>query len=375
MDKQSTMKFFRSPYTIMVLAWTMVGFLLGTQAWVARSVRGEPIALLQTLMIWLAWSYLWALFTPVVLSLLRRFPFIKPRVRQHFVIHLIASTVIAIIDLAAYAVVAPFVGAMSVGINWWATFSQLLGTTVLLNVPVYWLIIGIAQVANVMALHRERERRETELKAQLSELSLQALKAQLQPHFLFNALNTIGVLMREDVNSAHQVLLQLSRLLRRALENNRGQLIGLSEEISFLETYLALEKIRFQERLHYQIEIADNLDQVQVPAFLLQTLVENAVRHGLAERQREGHIIIAAQREAGMLRLTIEDNGKGFSQLNASLSNHEGLGLTNTKARLALLYGDRSHFDIQSSPDNGTMVTIRLPIVLNSLGTEKEGAS
>ncbi len=371
METQSKVKFFQSPLVIIGLAWTLVGLLLGTQAWVARAVRGEPIALLHTLAIWLAWSYLWALFTPVALNLLRRFPFSKPRISTHLMIHLLASIVIAILDLAAYAVVAPYVGAMSVGINWWATFSQLFGTTVLLNLPVYWLIIGIAQAIHMMALHRERERRETELRAQLSELSLQALKAQLQPHFLFNALNTIAVLMREDVNLAHQVLLQLSRLLRRALENTSGQLISLSEEVAFLEIYLALEKVRFQERLHYQIEIADDLGAVQVPSFLLQTLVENAVRHGLAERQTQGHIIVAAQAEGESLRLTIQDNGKGLPLSNPSLLNQEGIGLSNTKARLALLYGDRAHFDIQSLSQGGTLVTILLPHSF----AEKEGTS
>jgi LytS/YehU family sensor histidine kinase len=289
----------------------------------------------------------------------------------HLLIHLLASIVIASLDLAAYAFVAPFVGAMSVGVNWWATFLQLFGTTVLLNLPVYWLIIAIAQAIQMIALHRERDRREAELRAQLSELSLQALKAQLQPHFLFNALNTIAVLMREDVNLAHQVLLQLSRLLRRALENTSGQLIRLSEELAFLEIYLGLEKIRFQERLHYQIEAADNLGEVQVPSFLLQTLVENAVRHGLAERQTQGHIIVGAKSEGEMLRLTIQDNGKGLPQLTPSLQNQEGIGLSNTKARLALLYGNRAHFEIQSLPQGGTLVTILLPHSF----AEKEGAS
>lgn len=375
MERHYLVKIFRSPYTIIGVAWTLVGLLLGTQAWVARAIRGEPIALMHTVAIWLAWSYLWALFTPLALHLLRRFPLSQPRIGKHLAIHLLSSIVIAILDLAAYAVIAPFVGAMSVGVNWWATFSQLVGTTILLNLPVYWVIVAIAQGLHMRAQFRERKRREIELSAQLSELNLQALKAQLQPHFLFNALNTIGVLMREDVNMAYQVLLQLSRLLRRALENTSGQLIGLSEEVAFLETYLALEKIRFQERLQYQIQVEDQLGQVQIPSFLLQTLVENAVRHGLEDLQRQGQIHIRALREDERLRLTIQDNGKGLSSSNRSASSQEGVGLANTRARLALLYGERSYFDIQSQPQGGTLVTILLPIVLNNVDIEKKGTS
>lgn len=342
---------------LIAAAWTLVGLLLATQAWVARVVRGEPIALLQSISVWLAWSYLWALLTPLALLIWQRLSSRRGSFAVTLLLHLLASVVMAILDLAVYAGLAPLVGALSVGADWWATFSKLFGTTLLLTIPVYWIIIGVAQGWQSVQANRERERRELQLRAELGEARLQALRAQLQPHFLFNAMNMIGVLMREDVGQAHQVLLQLSRLLRRVLDKAASPFVPLREEIAFLESYLAIEKIRFQDRLHYQLEIENDVQDLPVPALLLQPLVENAARHGLAERQSQGRILICAHSDGVNLHLSVSDNGKGMPGQPS-----EGIGLSNTRARLQLLYGDAAGFAIEAVPDGGTLVSICLPV-------------
>lgn len=340
-----------------LLAWTLAGLLLGTQAWVAHSVRGDPVALGQSMLIWLAWSYVWAVLTPLVLYLWRRFPFGRKPLWLVVSLHVSASVLVAILDLATYALLAPLVGALSVGVNWWATFSKLFGTTLLLTIPVYWLIVAIAQSVQMRRTHREREKQELQLRAELGEARLQALRAQLQPHFLFNAMNSIAVLMREDVKLAHQVLLQLSRLLRRALEKAEQQFVPLREEIAFLECYLDIEKIRFQDRLEFKIDVDPDLWEQRLPSLILQPLVENAVKHGLAERQNQGQITVSVQAEGDCLRLCVLDNGCGLRD-----HRHEGVGLSNTRARLNLLYGERASLQIQTMPVGGTLVCLLLPM-------------
>ncbi len=145
------------------------------------------------------------------------------------------------------------IGATQVEPTWFGTFSRLLGTTFLLNLPVYWLIVAAAHVERLVRTAREKDRRQLRLEAQLADARLQTLRTQLQPHFLFNALNTISVLMHENVDSADRILLQLSALLRRSLDSSEAHEVALGEEIGFLESYLEIEQARFGGRLSYRI--------------------------------------------------------------------------------------------------------------------------
>ncbi len=337
-------------------AWTLAGALLATQAWVAGTVRGNPISLGHTMSIWLAWAYLWALLTPLPVLLSKKWPLRGPSLPARLFLHLVASVAVAVLDLAGYAVVAPYIGALSAGVDWWATFSRLTGTTLLMNIPVYWSIVGIAHALAMREANRQRERRTLLLSAQLSEARLDALRAQLQPHFLFNALNTIAVLMHENVPEAHQTLLRLSQLLRRALDND-SPMLSLRDEISLLEAYLAIEVTRFGDRLTYQFDIDPTLLDRPIPCLLLQPLVENAVRHGLGERGHLGRIHLRARRDGDMLCLTLQDNGRGIRD-----DRNEGIGLSNTRARLELLYPGQHRFDIGPADGGGTLVTLELPL-------------
>lgn len=337
-------------------AWTLVAMLFAGQAWFAAQVRGEPLAWARASAIWLVWAAVWAALTPIALRLEAWFPLQRPRFLGALAVHGVASATFALVNLALFALAAPVIGATQVEPTWLGTFSRLLGTTLLLNLPVYWLIVAAAHVERLVRTAREKDRRQLRLEAQLADARLQALRTQLQPHFLFNALNTISVLMHENVDSADRILLQLSALLRRSLDSTEAHEVTLGEEIGFLESYLEIEQARFGGRLSYHILIPDQVLEARVPNLILQPLVENALRHGLATRAGPGRVEIKAERHGDSLLLCVTDDGRGLPPATI-----ERVGLTNTRARLRLLYSDKQRFDVRNSGDGGVIAEIELP--------------
>jgi tetratricopeptide (TPR) repeat protein len=207
----------------------------------------------------------------------------------------------------------------------------------------------------------ERTTRETDRRLLQSEL--RALKAQLEPHFLFNVLNSVAALMHRDVHAAEAMLLHVATLLRMALRQSSGNDVSLGEEIEFVALYLRIEQIRNPDLLEVAIDVPNGLRSARVPHLLLQPLVENAVRHGFREKSERGELRIRAQKtDSGMLEISIEDNGVG---LPAGWSkNSTGVGLRNTCERLRLTFGGRYAFDVRSAPTGGTHVSLHLPLVL-----------
>jgi two-component system, LytTR family, sensor kinase len=341
-------------------AWTLLAILFATQAWFSEAVRGEPITWIHAFGIWLAWAYAWALLTPLVFRLVARHPIGRLAIARSMLVHGIASVVFAAINLAIFAWLAPCVDAVALASTWLATFVRLLSSTFLLNLPVYWLLLGAAQLQRIARAARERERNALQLESQLAEAKLLVLRAQLQPHFLFNALNTISVLMREDVEAADRVLLLLSSLLRRALDVSTFPEVELRDEMAFLAAYLEIEQTRFGDHLSYSVAVAPELLTARVPSLILQPLVENAVRHGLAARSASGRIEIAAESRAGMLQLQVRDNGVGMA-----VDRTEGVGLANTRSRLQLAYGDRQSFSLRAAVGGGVVATLTFPLRMN----------
>ena len=341
---------------VILAAWTLVALLFAGQAWLAAQVRGEPLALARAATIWLAWAAGWAALTPVALALAARFPLQRPRLLRALAVHGLASAACALLNLALFALAAPAIGAAHAEPTWLATFSRLLGTTFLLNLPVYWLTVGVAHGERLVRAARERDRRQLRLEAQLADARLQALRQQLQPHFLFNALNTIAVLMHEDVDSAERILLQLSALLRRSLDTSEAHEVTLGQELGFIESYLQVEQARFGGRLGYRIDVPDALLDARVPNLILQPLVENALRHGLATRAGPGRVQISAQRHGDALVLRVADDGRGLPPAPT-----ERVGLANTRTRLRLLYPDRQRFEVKNARDGGVIAEIELP--------------
>jgi len=232
-------------------------------------------------------------------------------------------------------------------------------------------IVLIAHVVSYYTSFRQRELRASQLQAQLAQARLQALKSQLQPHFLFNTMHSISALMLTDVRAADRMMTRLSDLLRMSLEAEGTQVIALSHELDFVNCYLEIEKIRFEERLNIIWDISPETLDAQVPHLLLQPLVDNAVKHGIARLPTAGQIRITVKSQGGELQLEISDNGPGFG--NAGPFQHTGLGLRITRERLESLYGQDQSMELLSPPEGGS--TVRVSIPFRSQPAESKGGS
>ena len=230
------------------------------------------------------------------------------------------------------------------------------------NYGIYGLLLLLNQVFRYYRRFREGELRSSQLETQLTQAQLQALKMQLHPHFLFNTLHSISALIRRDPDAADKMIARLGDFLRLTLENSGAQEVSLQKELEFLKCYLEIERVRFRDRLTTRLDIEPRALDASVPNLILQPIVENAIRHGVAPRSAPGHVEISAKRGERALRIQVRDNGPGLSAITAPDDGfREGLGLTNTRARLARLYGAAHRFELEDAPGGGLLVTLEIP--------------
>ncbi|PWT83643.1 MAG: signlal transduction histidine kinase, LytS [Acidobacteria bacterium] len=231
-------------------------------------------------------------------------------------------------------------------------------TNMPLSVFLYFAVLGCIYAFSYYREARQRQEREARLSAQLSEARLSALRMQLHPHFLFNSLNAITVLVRDQkTQDASRMLELLGGVLRQVLQSENRQEVTLEEELQFIEKYLAIEQVRFSDRLEIIWSIDAAARDALVPSFILQPLVENAIRHGVGKRSEEGIIEIAAAVSDNDVLLTVMDNGPGYSA-----GSEGGVGLANTHARLETVFGDRAQLDVRKLNGLGTVATVRFPL-------------
>lgn len=230
------------------------------------------------------------------------------------------------------------------------------------NMPVYLVLVSLAHAFVYFRRAQQRDRQALELEAHLAQARLQALRTQLHPHFLFNTLNAISTLVHTAPNQADDMIGNLSALLRLSLDSATEQEVPLGRELDFLDRYLDIEQIRFGARLRVEKKIAAAARLALVPTFILQPLVENAIRHGIEPKIAPGVIKIEAQRDGESLRVTISDTGVGLPELaDPAARPAEGIGLSNTRARLQSLYPDRHQFGLRNADSGGCVAEIRLP--------------
>jgi two-component system LytT family sensor kinase len=224
----------------------------------------------------------------------------------------------------------------------------------------YWLLAAMYHALAYYAEVRRREVAQAQLAQRLAEARLESLEARLQPHFLFNALNSIAALIRKDPAAATLMVGQLSDLLRAALNGDVAREVTLAGELQLLGQYVAIQRTRFSDRLTFEVDAPADTLGAYVPQMLLQPIVENAIHHGIGPREAPGSVTLRATREASRLRLVVRDDGVGFGSAPASLKG-TGLGLRSTQARLTHFYGDSFAFDIRAASPSGTIVTIDVP--------------
>lgn len=246
---------------------------------------------------------------------------------------------------------------------YWKRFEFHWKGNVIDSLIIFWCAFFVFRGIDYYQRFREKEKAAAQLEVQFANAKLAALRMQLNPHFLFNAMNSISSLMRTDVNAADNMLEQLSSLLRISLERGNTQLITLREEMEFIEVYLSMQDQRYAGRIRREVDIDSELHDVLVPAMFLQPIIENAYGHGLSKIER-GELRIEAHRADGMVNLSVINSGVGLQQANGSSRNGHGLGLANVKSRLRLHYGENSVFEMTEIDRSHVKVTIAFPFQL-----------
>lgn len=358
------------PWGFYLLAWTLVGLIYFAQNVTRRFYWDDPQPW-QDLRYWLVNIYLSALFTPLVVWAGKRWPLAAPWPRVlalHAVLCLIwASSKLsleALFHLVWYRFY-PVDPAIPVGSEFALVFMFGLHTSLV----AYWVVLSIQAAIRNHQLFQERSQaalradlRASQLETQVTQARLGALKAQLQPHFLFNTLNAIVVLVRQQKGrEAEETLARFSDLLRAVLADMDSQEVTLARELEYLKLYLSIEQVRFSDRLRVTFDVDPELLDAAVPHMALQPLVENAIHHGIGQRASAGAITISARRDGAALQLLVRDDGPGFG---AAKEHGLGLGLANTRARLRQLYGDQAELRTGAAPGGGADVSLVLPFHL-----------
>ena len=314
-------------------------------------------------------AYVWAILTPFIYQFSRRYSFDVRSWAAAARVH--AGSVFFFAVSAAFA---------TSGLNWALrlvrdgvpiTFRSETMSLFLQNLPRYCLLVAVTQAILYAERLQARRLQSSRLEAQLVQAQLQALKMQLQPHFLFNVLNSIATLSRKDPPAAEKMTLQVAELLRLSLQSADLHQVPLRREIEFLDCYLRIQQTRFQDRLRVRFDIDPAILDAAVPPLLLQPLVENAVRHGIGPRPEPGHITVRALRRDQWLDLEIVDNGVGLLH-SENRTLREGVGLKNTRARLRQLYGQSYKFECENVVGGGCRVSIRLPFIPVSVPVREE---
>ena len=308
----------------------------------------------------MAWG-VWALLAPLIVGIDRWLPVSRDAIFKRFLIHIPLSLFFTGLNLYSDALITSVIYSPSKPFpKPDAVIGEALGGLFQARFVVYWVVL-FAYITLDYASHlKEREVRTAELERLVSEARLDVLRAKLHPHFLFNTLNTISAHVEREPRTARRLLEQLGELLRLSLTHAEDQEIPLTQEVAFIERYLDLQKAR-DDRLEAVVHVESDVLDALVPTFILQPLVENAIRHGTATRLEQGLVEVSAWRTNGQLHLRVKDDGPGLppgwdSKVNA------GIGISNTRERLRHLYGDRDQkFEISSEAGNGVRVELSLP--------------
>ena len=344
-------------WALVSAAWFGPAILAAFEAYVQGRLGSREPATWRSI-IWESGDWLiCALLTPAVFWMARRYPVTRGTLTRTIPLHFGAAILLCVAWAGAGILLSwamfrstPYGGG---AVSWFFT-------TLPFGVAVYFAVLGVAHAAAFFLEARERETQAARLSAQLAEARLGALRMQLQPHFLFNSLNAIAVTVRDrDTATAIRLIEQLGDVLRRVMRADRPPEITLAEELEFVRQYLAIEQVRYSDRLRPTFDIAPGLERAAVPEFVLQPLVENALRHGLARRVTATLLRIEAQREGDELVLRVTDDGPGPDEAPAEVTT--GVGLMNLRERLASLYGARARLELVGTPGGGAIATVRLP--------------
>jgi len=360
----------RPKWSLIFLVWLIPAFVALLQAVAGYLLRGTlreewPWALMQ-IPRWLTWVPI----TPIVFYAAERFPFRRDRLARSVWTHVGIALVIAVVIEVLWLQISFFVQSYlepealarmqnnRAEVYSVAVLSRLLG-----DAFIYAAVLGVATTLGYHRRFRERELRAAQLEAQLALAQVQALKMQVHPHFLFNTLHAVTVLIREDPAAATRVVTRLGDLLRLTLSRATTAQVSFRRELEILTLYLEIERTRFHDRLEIAYDVQPATLGALVPDLILQPLVENAIRHGVSPNAGTGRIDVRSRRDGDWLTLEIRDNGAGLAEGGA---RPDGIGLTTTRARLERLYGNRQELTLDNLPEGGCVARIRIPFQLTA---------
>ncbi|MCB0661328.1 MAG: histidine kinase [Saprospiraceae bacterium] len=356
------------PYIVCIIIGIVLGLILGTKWYLAFLYWGE----LEKFS-WVRYFFpqfinntLWGFLVPVVYYFMQKFSLGKASTRGEKMKAIGASLALAAFH-ESFSYVLWFLPADWFG--WFRfnlkEFDYIIGafpTGFISRVVEYWIIYGILSAMDYAKKYRLKQLELVQMESQLANAQLSALRLQLQPHFLFNTLNTISSLMDINIKDAQKMVSRLGNLLRAVLDKNKRARVSLREELEFTDNYLSIERMRFMDRLSLIYDVDDSLMDAEVPSLILQPLVENAVKHGLSQKTDPGTITITARRkESGTMEIEVKDDGVGSDQSNQLLLKG-GIGLRNVEERLNLIYKGEANMDIVSVADEGFKVVLTLPV-------------
>ncbi len=348
-------------WSIVFLAATFLALLSSVLAWQFTVTLGKIPTPWRTIVILnSSYWYLWALFSPAIIWLSQHYRFERQGLWRALLVHLPSVVLFSLTHITTMT-----------GIQWWFarqegrgfSFVSEVQRSAILNfdweMMTYWTIVGLSHAILYYRESRDRALRTSQLETRLVEAQLRALQQQLHPHFLFNTLHAISALMHRDVEAADRTLMRLSDLLRLTLDSIGQQEILLQAELDFLTKYLQIEQTRFADRLVVRYDIQPETLDTLVPNLVLQPLVENAIKHGVAKKSGPGHIDILARRDGDKLHMEVRDDGVGLSE-DALTALQKGIGVSTTRARLQHLFGADFRFEFHRRTA-GLAVVVAIP--------------
>ncbi|HJR59267.1 MAG TPA: sensor histidine kinase [Vicinamibacterales bacterium] len=349
------------PWSLVLLVATLLGFVSSMLAWQLTMAFERTGTYFRWLVVLnCAYWYTWAAFTPTIVWLSQRFRFERTGLLRALAVHLPAVLLFSLLHIGAMQAAQWWLVTSDGGeFSWWPQAQRAALLNLDWEMMTYWAIVGLSHALLYYRESRDRELRASQLETRLVESQLKTLQQQLHPHFLFNTLNSISCLMHRDVAAADRTLVRLSDLLRLTLERLGEQEVTLEEELDFLRKYLDIERTRFADRLVVRFDVCADTLPALVPTLLLQPLVENAIKHGVARKTGAGHIDVTARRENDKLWIEIRDDGVGLSE-DALTALHKGIGISTTRARLQHQFGADYRFEFHRLPQ-GVAVIVAVP--------------
>ena len=350
---------------VFIGASVLLGLLFALQEWVSTLRMGTHVPMTVVLAAWSFHFFLWGAILWCIWAFFEK-QIQNGGLRTILVGFLPLSIAISVLEEMAFLFVFVNLPVNHPHMPYWRRVTAYLYSEWLNNMVIFWCGFLLFRGISYYERFRQNEQVASQLEIQLANARLSALRMQLNPHFLFNTMNGISSLMRVDVEAADRMLEQLSFLMRITIERGDAQLIPLRDEMEFIETYLAMQDLRYAGRVEQSVHVAPELHEALVPTMLLQPIVENAFKHGLSNVVAGGILRIEAKREAENMLITVRNNGAGLnSRLSGGGLNRQGVGLANVRRRLYMHYGDGYLFTITEPERDVVQVSIQLPLQLS----------